>query len=115
MNYILIPTIILLAGCRPRKPIQKGCDIEKTKKKKIENECFKNEYKETYIPGNAYQKGHVRYWNDRKKVECNSICVTKQYREKYIPGTKTSPGFVKCWTETVEVPCYKDPDEKIME
>ena len=83
-------------------------------KKKKENQCYKNVYRETYIKGNAYQKGHVRYWNDRQPVECNSICETKQYIEEYIPGTKKSPGFVKSRTETVKVGCYIDPDEEIL-
>ena len=33
-------------------------------------QCFRNVYRETYVPGTQQRPGYVRRWNERKEVPC---------------------------------------------
>ena len=33
-------------------------------------QCFRNVYRETYVPGTESRPGYVRRWNERKEVPC---------------------------------------------
>jgi len=37
-----------------------------------ENNCFRYEYRETYIPGNSISPGYVKSYNEKVSIPCNS-------------------------------------------
>mgnify|MGYP003129777908 CR=1 FL=1 len=39
-------------------------------------QCFKNVYREEYVPGNATSVGYVRSWNETKEVPCRRPPMT---------------------------------------
>jgi len=39
-------------------------------------QCFKNVYREEYVPGNATSTGYVRTWNETKEVPCRKKPMT---------------------------------------
>ena len=47
--------------------------------------CFKNVYREEYVPGNATSTGYVRTWNETKEVPCRKPPMTA------IPRTEPAP------------------------
>ncbi len=36
-----------------------------------DNKCYRNVYREKYIPGNASNPGYIRQWEERVQVICN--------------------------------------------
>ena len=48
-------------------------------------QCFKNVYREEYVPGNATSTGYVRTWNETKEVPCRKPPMTA------IPRTEPAP------------------------
>ena len=43
--------------------------------------CYKNVYREQYVPGSYGRPGYVRRWNDRKQVPCYSAGSYRPYRQ----------------------------------
>ena len=39
-------------------------------------QCFKNVYREEYVPGNATSTGYVRTWSETKEVPCRKPPMT---------------------------------------
>ena len=37
-----------------------------------ESKCYKNVYREKYIPGTASNPGYIRQWEERVEVNCNN-------------------------------------------
>ena len=35
------------------------------------NKCYRNVYREKYIPGTASNPGYIRQWEERVQVNCN--------------------------------------------
>ena len=68
MKHILIP--LLLVGTLPAKAdfIQPGGTQQTS--------CYRNVYREEYVPGNRNNPGYVRRFNDRVRVPCNSSHTT---------------------------------------
>ena len=48
-------------------------------------QCFKNIYREEYVPGNATSTGYVRSWTETKEVPCRRKPMTA------LPRTEPSP------------------------
>jgi uncharacterized protein YcfJ len=48
-------------------------------------QCFKNVYREEYVPGNATSTGYVRTWTETKEVPCRKPPVTA------LPRTEPAP------------------------
>tara|TARA_Y100001978_G_scaffold69609_1_gene62521 strand:- start:418 stop:807 length:390 start_codon:yes stop_codon:yes gene_type:complete len=36
------------------------------------SKCYKNVYREKYVPGNASNPGYIRKWEERVEVNCNN-------------------------------------------
>ena len=54
-----------------------------------ENNCFRYEYREEYIPGNSINPGYVKSYNEKISIPCNSDRkVFKNYHQKTKPQTK---------------------------
>ena len=43
--------------------------------------CYKNVYREQYVPGSYGRPGYVRRWNDRKRVPCYTAGSYRPYRQ----------------------------------
>ena len=53
-----------------------------------ENKCFRYEYREQYIPGNAMSPGYVKSYNEKVSIPCNSHRkVINHYDHKTKPQT----------------------------
>ena len=53
-----------------------------------ENKCFRYEYREQYIPGNARSPGYVKSFSEKVSIPCNSDRnVFKRYHHKTEPQT----------------------------
>ena len=48
-------------------------------------QCFKNVYREEYVPGNATSTGYVRTWTETKEVPCRKPPATA------VPRTEPAP------------------------
>ena len=62
-----------------------------------ENNCFRYEYRETYIPGNSMSPGYVKSYNEKISIPCNS------YRKVFIhdhQGTESNTSYVEHQTAT---------------
>ena len=53
-----------------------------------ENNCFRYEYREEYIPGNSISPGYVKSYNEKVSIPCNSHRkVINHYHHKTKPQT----------------------------
>ena len=53
-----------------------------------ENKCFRYEYREQYIPGNARSPGYVKSFSEKVSISCNSDRnVYNRYHHKTEPQT----------------------------
>ena len=43
--------------------------------------CYKNVYREQYVPGTYGRPGYVRRWNDRQRVPCYTAGSYRPYRQ----------------------------------
>ena len=53
-------------------------------------QCFRNVYRETYVPGTESRPGYVRRWNERKEVPCYNAGADGYYPQgrnpHYLPA-----------------------------
>ena len=65
-SLLLIPLILLSAVPVQAVESQAGWS----------RQCFKNVYREEYVPGNATSTGYVRTWTETKEVPCRKPPMT---------------------------------------
>ena len=63
----LLPTLLAFATLVPTMPAFAGWQ---TGQPGWSRQCFRNVYRETYVPGTQSRPGYVRRWNERKEVPC---------------------------------------------
>ena len=71
----LLPTIIAFATLLPL-PAFAGYQ---TGQGGWSRQCFRNVYRETYVPGTQSRPGYVRRWNERKEVPCYNAGADGHY------------------------------------
>ena len=47
-----------------------------------EKNCFRNVYKEKYIPGNSINPGYIASWEERINIPCNNKVLNKRDKIK---------------------------------
>ena len=47
-----------------------------------EQNCFRNVYKEKYIPGNSHNPGYIASWEERINIPCNNNYINKREKIK---------------------------------
>jgi len=65
-SLLLLPLILLSAVPVQAAESQAGWS----------RQCFKNVYREEYVPGNATSTGYVRTWTETKEVPCRKPPMT---------------------------------------
>ena len=65
-SLLLLPLILLSAVPVQAAESQAGWS----------RQCFKNVYREEYVPGNATSTGYVRTWTESKEVPCRKPPMT---------------------------------------
>ena len=65
-SLLLLPLILLSAVPVQAADSQAGWS----------RQCFKNVYREEYVPGNATSTGYVRTWTETKEVPCRKPPMT---------------------------------------
>ena len=69
----------------------------------FENKCFRYEYREYYVPGNAISRGYVKSYNEKVSVPCNrhgSISNHSHYKVKPRNSYATYKPVPKCTSRT---------------
>ena len=61
-------------------------------------QCFRYQYREEYIPGNADRKGRVKSWTEQVEVPCSPRCSRprrdRTSRPRHRPQTRPMPSHV---------------------
>ena len=83
----LLPTLLAFATLVPTMPAFAGYQ---TGQGGWSRQCFRNVYRETYVPGTQSRPGYVRRWNERKEVPCYNAGADGHY----YPQTSESRGPV---------------------
>jgi len=52
------------------KPFNHGSGVYYYTRPYTNNVCFRNVYREQYIPGNQWSHGYIRRWTERVSVPC---------------------------------------------
>ena len=65
-SLLLLPLILLASVPTQAAESQAGWS----------RQCFKNVYREEYVPGNATSTGYVRSWSETKEVPCRKKPMT---------------------------------------
>ena len=65
-SLLLLPLILLASVPTQASESQAGWS----------RQCFKNVYREEYVPGNATSTGYVRSWSETKEVPCRKKPMT---------------------------------------
>jgi hypothetical protein len=82
----LLPIALAAAMFLPMLPAQ-----ARTGQRGYSNQCFKEVYREEYIPGTQNSPGRVRRWTEAKEVPCEGRRRIDEYSE---PAPRRSSGPV---------------------